>query len=177
MDRIDPERWVDEHGDGLYRYALARLRNPTQAEDVVQETFVTALHARESYGGRSTERTWLTGILRHRIIDRFRRQWREQPVSALDPADAQDAALDGLFDERGMWLRDKPQPWLDPPGVDDRGGPDSPRGPESSHRHARLLQMRRKSVSEDTQQYTRRTLVPVVALRAAKPHAPRRPPG
>ena len=39
----DPERWVDEHGDYLFRYARARLRDTAAAEDVVQETFLAAL--------------------------------------------------------------------------------------------------------------------------------------
>lgn len=115
MEQIDPQGWVDEHGDVLYRYALARLRNPERAEDVVQETFLAALQARESYGGRSTERTWLVGILRHKIIDQIRRQWREQPVTELESAHTPDQALDELFDARGMWLRDRPQPWSNPP--------------------------------------------------------------
>ena len=36
----EPEQWVDRHGDGLYRYALLRLRSPERAADIVQETFV-----------------------------------------------------------------------------------------------------------------------------------------
>ena len=68
-----PEDWVDLHGDGLYRYALLRLRSPDLAADVVQETFLEALRARSSFSGHSSERTWLVGILRHKIVDHFRR--------------------------------------------------------------------------------------------------------
>ena len=44
-EAADPEGWVDRHGDGLYRYALLRLRSPDLAADVVQETFLEALRA------------------------------------------------------------------------------------------------------------------------------------
>jgi RNA polymerase sigma-70 factor (ECF subfamily) len=52
----DPALWVDQHGDCLYRYALVRLGNPETAEDLVQETFLAALRAREKFAGGSSER-------------------------------------------------------------------------------------------------------------------------
>ena len=57
---MDSERWLEEHGDALFRYALMRLPDREAAEDVVQETFLAALKARESYSGQASERTWLT---------------------------------------------------------------------------------------------------------------------
>jgi RNA polymerase sigma factor (sigma-70 family) len=76
----DPDDWVDRHGDALYRYALLRLRSPDLAADVVQETFLEAFRARSSFSGRSSERTWLVGILRHMIMDHLRRVRREPPA-------------------------------------------------------------------------------------------------
>ena len=49
--------WLDEHGDVLFRFAMARLRNLEAAEDMVQETFFAALKSAKSYSGRSSERT------------------------------------------------------------------------------------------------------------------------
>ncbi len=69
----DSERWLEEHGDALFRYALTRLPEREVAEDVVQETFLAALRARESYSGQASERTWLTGILKHKILDCYRK--------------------------------------------------------------------------------------------------------
>ena len=63
----DPERWVDDYGDYLYACAMLRLRHPTKAKDVVQETFLAALKSRQSYAGKSSEKAWLTGILKHKI--------------------------------------------------------------------------------------------------------------
>ena len=59
----DPERWVELHGDYLFKYAMTRLRDPTQAEDAVQETFLAALKGGEAFAGRSAEKSWLVGIL------------------------------------------------------------------------------------------------------------------
>ncbi len=53
---IDPELWVEKHGDALFLYALLRLRDPAVAEEVVQETFLAALRAKERFQGRSSER-------------------------------------------------------------------------------------------------------------------------
>lgn len=93
--RIDPGVWVDEHGDYLFRYAMVRLRDECLAEDCVQETLLSALQARDSYRGKSTERTWLTGILNHKIIDHFRKHSREVP---LDPSETDLSEFDPLFE-------------------------------------------------------------------------------
>lgn len=76
----DPGRWLDDHGDYLFKYAVFRLRDNTAAEDAVQETFLAALKAYKGFEGRASERTWLVGILKHKIIDHFRRAEREAPL-------------------------------------------------------------------------------------------------
>ena len=73
----DPGRWLDDHGDYLFKYAVFRLRDNTAAEDAVQETFLAALKAYKEFQGRASERTWLVGILKHKIVDHFRRAMRE----------------------------------------------------------------------------------------------------
>lgn len=80
----DPSLWVDEHGDALYRFALLRVKDPTIAEDLVQETFLSALKGIDTFRGGSTLRTWLVGILKHKIIDFFRKNRVE--VNATDLA-------------------------------------------------------------------------------------------
>jgi RNA polymerase sigma-70 factor (ECF subfamily) len=94
---IDPAAWVDDHGDYLYRYALARVRSENAAEDLVQETLLSAMQSLQSYTGRSTERTWLTGIIKHKIIDHYRRSSREVP---FDPADADLSEFDPMFERQ-----------------------------------------------------------------------------
>lgn len=73
-------RWLDEHGDYLFKYASFRLRDDTAAEDAVQETFLAAIKAYREFEGRASERTWLVGILKHKIIDYFRKLEREAPI-------------------------------------------------------------------------------------------------
>jgi RNA polymerase sigma-70 factor (ECF subfamily) len=100
IPEANPEGWVDRHGDCLYRYAVLRLRAPDLAADVVQETFLEALRARGSFAARSSERTWLIGILRHKIIDHFRKANREQAaVNGVAPVAVDESA----FDRRGHW--------------------------------------------------------------------------
>jgi len=73
---------VAQHRDYLYRYALLHLRDANRAEDVVQETLLAAVESGDRFSGRSSLRTWLTGILKHKIIDVFRKQSREAPVES-----------------------------------------------------------------------------------------------
>lgn len=103
----NPHDWLNEHGDYLYRFALTRLRDPHQAEDVVQETLLAAIK-NPNFAEQSSPRTWLTGILKHKIIDCMRKQIRETPVSEL--LSEEDANMDEFFDDTGHWA-EKPQAW------------------------------------------------------------------
>jgi len=96
----DPSTWVAQHGDALFRYALMKMRDESQAEDMVQETFLAALKARENFSGNSSEKTWLIGILKHKIIDHFRKHKREQSSDDIESLTEQ---LDQQFDRTGHW--------------------------------------------------------------------------
>jgi RNA polymerase sigma-70 factor (ECF subfamily) len=113
-EATDPGEWVDRYGDDLFRYALVRTRNAEAAEELVQETFLAGLKGRESFSGRSSEKTWLIGILKHKIVDAFRRSTREK---AFGRSEEEDDALDALFDDTGHW-RENPLAWGgDPTGL------------------------------------------------------------
>jgi RNA polymerase sigma-70 factor (ECF subfamily) len=101
-DRLQAERSY------LLRYARLQLRDAAAAEDAVQETLVAALAGESGFAGRSNLRTWLTGILKHKIIDTIRRQSRETPAEEAGPGE-----FDALFDETGHW-REAPTDWGDP---------------------------------------------------------------
>lgn len=107
MTTSNPHLWLNDHGDYLYRFALARLRDPHQAEDVVQETFLAAIKS-PSFAEQSSPRTWLTGILKHKIIDVMRKSIRE--VAASDLMTDEDANMDEFFDDTGHWV-EKPLAW------------------------------------------------------------------
>jgi len=80
---LDPERWVEQHCDNLFRYALARVASPETAEDLVQETLLAAWRSAERFAGRASERTWLVRILRNKIMDHYRRRRPEFAVDNL----------------------------------------------------------------------------------------------
>jgi RNA polymerase sigma-70 factor (ECF subfamily) len=108
----NPENWVDEYGDFLYRYALSRVKDPTIAEDLVQETFLAALKARQNFQGRSTARTWMIAILKHKIVDYIRKKVREpasDKVESLSDAAVNDS-VDGSFASDGEW-KNRPAEW------------------------------------------------------------------
>ncbi len=103
----NPDALIAEHGDYLYRYALVRLRDEHLAEDAVQETLLAALSAPDGkgYAAQSALRTWLTGILKHKIIDHFRRARREESLPDGDlNADDLDPGMDEFFADDGHWL-------------------------------------------------------------------------
>lgn len=109
----DPVTWLDEHGDYLFKYAVFRLRNETAAEDAVQETFLAALKAYEKFEGRGSERTWLVGILKHKIIDHFRRTSREAPIGEEEDEPSEHREFFKRPDEwTGHWSNDyAPTDW------------------------------------------------------------------
>jgi len=102
--------WLVEHGDYLYRFALARLRDPHEAEDVVQETLLAAIQ-NQTYEGKSAPRTWLTGILKHKIIDLIRKQVREQPLENPEEALPDEPGMEEYFSIDKRHWDDKPQQW------------------------------------------------------------------
>jgi RNA polymerase sigma-70 factor (ECF subfamily) len=93
-----PERWFDAHAEPLFRYAMARLRRRADAEDAVQETLLAALRSSREFRGDSTERTWLIGILNHKVVDQIRAAERREGMTDLD-ADAE------FFAANDRWKR------------------------------------------------------------------------
>lgn len=93
-------KWLEDHGDALFAYALSRLRDRQLAEEAVQETFLAALKRIAQYRQDGSEGAWLTGILKRKVIDQMR-ALAKQPASL----DSDEAALAELFDKRGLWTK------------------------------------------------------------------------
>jgi len=93
--------WVETHGDYLFNFAIGQVRDTNIAEDLVQETFLAALKSQQNFSGRSSERTWLVGILRHKIYDHLRKTCRERAVR-VDPLPATDD--DAAFEDSMAWI-------------------------------------------------------------------------
>ena len=107
--KSDPAEWVDLHGDFLYNYAIGQLRDSSDAEDVVQETFLAALKSRERFNGEASERTWFVSILRHKICDHFRRKCLEQRMpGSFGPVDG--SGVDGSM----LWIHETAAECLSP---------------------------------------------------------------
>jgi RNA polymerase sigma-70 factor, ECF subfamily len=100
----NPENWLHDYGDKLYRYALVRVRSTTIAEDLLQETLLAGILAFDKFSGQSSVSTWLTGILKHKIIDHFRKNQHES--LSLSDADLGEDLLNYQFDHQGHWHSD-----------------------------------------------------------------------
>jgi RNA polymerase sigma-70 factor, ECF subfamily len=78
------------HRDYLVRFARRRLRDPALAEDLVHDVLTAVIAGQARFGERSSLRTWLTAILKHKIVDAVRRQ-------------AGECSLDAMLDGDGPW--------------------------------------------------------------------------
>jgi len=114
-DPADFRRQIEGLRPYLLRYASLQLRDAAAAEDAVQETLLAALAGAAGFAGRANLRTWLTGILKHKIVDTIRRQSRERPISELG-AEGREDEFDDLFDARGHW-EETPDAWEQPEGA------------------------------------------------------------
>lgn len=111
-EQDDLAQSLEAHRKYLQRYAQFHLRDPSLAEDAVQDTLIAALAQRDRFQGRSQLRTWLTGILKHKIIDLTRSRGRGLPVDAVTLGEDGDPAA-GAFNAQGKWV-DPPADWGTP---------------------------------------------------------------
>ena len=106
---LKPQNWVEQHGNYLFNYAIVRVNDREKAEDLVQETFLAGLKAKDNFQGKSSERTWLISILKRKIIDTYRKQYSSK-VSSMsayeqDISDGDFYRTEGPF--KGHWLEGK----------------------------------------------------------------------
>ena len=107
-DDLDSDQWVDRYADAMYRFTLARVRNPEAAEEIVQATLTAAWQSRKSYAGQSSEKSWLFGVLKHKIMDHFR-DLKKRRIFDLLPEEGGDP-LEGAFDSTLPWTQ-PPKDW------------------------------------------------------------------
>jgi RNA polymerase sigma-70 factor (ECF subfamily) len=103
---------LDTHRRALYKFAMMQLRNETHAEDCVQEALAAAIQSAERFSGNSSVRTWLIGILKHKILDHFRRASREEAMAPADDEVCLDD-FDVLYKEDGHRV-EPPAAWANP---------------------------------------------------------------
>ena len=104
--------WLEDHGDYLFRYALLKVKDTHLAEDMVQETLLAAITSWSSFTNQSSVRTWLTAILKYKLLDHYRRQGREVAISDLVDQD-EDESLDNFFAASGRRI-DRPDAFPSP---------------------------------------------------------------
>lgn len=105
---LNPSKWVDLYGDYLYNFAMARVYDAEMSEDLVQETFYSAVKAKNSFLGKSSEKTWLTSILKRKIIDYYRKNARNKEIKLLDRDET--FQVEGIM--KGHWDDEHvPQEW------------------------------------------------------------------
>jgi len=103
---------IEKQRPYLLKYALLQLRDTAAAEDAVQETLLAAIQGAQSFAGQSSLRTWLVGILKHKIVDHVRRQNREGQVQSSENEFSLDD-FDGLFSADGHYA-EAPRNWTSP---------------------------------------------------------------
>ncbi|WP_183562278.1 sigma-70 family RNA polymerase sigma factor [Mucilaginibacter sp. SP1R1] len=129
---LNPRHWVKAHADYLYAYTLSRLNDDELAKDLVQETFLAALEKVDRFEGKSTERTWLTAILKNKIIDVYRK--KSSGLANAGEKKAEEKQQDFFEEDNGHWTSaHAPQPF----GIDNH---DPLRGKEFNQILQRCMQ-------------------------------------
>jgi RNA polymerase sigma-70 factor (TIGR02943 family) len=98
---LDPHKWVATHADYLYAFAVSRINDTEQARDLVQETFLSALQNAAGFAGKSSERTWLTAILKNKIIDVYRK--KSSLLKIIDKEETGHHNDDFFEEDNGHW--------------------------------------------------------------------------
>ncbi|MET4082646.1 RNA polymerase sigma-70 factor (TIGR02943 family) [Pedobacter sp. UYP30] len=99
---LNPHCWVANYADYLFTYAFSRINDEERARDLVQDTFLAALEKLDNFEGRSTERTWLTAILKYKVIDVYRSRASRTPNGS--EKEVHDGSQQNFFDSvHGNW--------------------------------------------------------------------------
>lgn len=107
---IQPEKWVDNYANAMYRYLMLRVKYKEVAEDIIQETFIAALSSKNKFEGKSSEKTWLFSIMKFKIADYYRKHYKNS--NAENNSD--ESFLDNYFDKNDTyhWRENtKPLTW------------------------------------------------------------------
>ncbi|APD07253.1 putative RNA polymerase sigma factor [Flavobacteriaceae bacterium UJ101] len=105
---LKPDQWVELYGDYLFSYTRNRISHKLDAEELVQDTFLAAYKAKDGFKGNASEKTWLTSILKRKIIDYYRKNSSKKTYSFTE--------MDSFFNQEGnkvgVWVDSKtPQNW------------------------------------------------------------------
>lgn len=99
--QLEPEKWVYRYSDYLFNFACTRLSRRDIAEDMVQETFLAAWNAKDNFQSNASEKTWLTSILKNKIVDHYRKSSTKNELNIFDK-DSGDNFMSHFFDKEGV---------------------------------------------------------------------------
>jgi RNA polymerase sigma-70 factor (ECF subfamily) len=88
--KLEPEKWVERYADVLYSFALARVRREQVAEDLVQDTLLSAYKAKDTFLFNASEKTWLISILKRKVIDYYRKKSTQNELNVYDREEKSD---------------------------------------------------------------------------------------
>lgn len=87
------EQWIDLHSPGLLNRAIYLLSDEEEAKDIVQDVFLAAYAAYDSYKGNSSAKTWLHALLKNKVADYYRKKYKAPS----------NISIESYFDEAGNW--------------------------------------------------------------------------
>lgn len=85
--------WIEQYSEALLRRAVYLVSDKVEAEDIVQEVFISAFSSFDSFEGKSKPLTWLMTILNNKVADFYRKKYKSEP----------EIKLDHFFEENGSW--------------------------------------------------------------------------
>ncbi len=93
----NPNNWVDQYADEFFRFAMYRINNSEAAEDLVQDTFLSALNSLDNFRRDCPEKSWLYNILRNKVIDYFRKKVNQEIRKSSTANEIDDDSFYGHF--------------------------------------------------------------------------------
>ncbi|MDI9366071.1 MAG: sigma-70 family RNA polymerase sigma factor [Flavobacterium sp.] len=103
---LNPNNWIINYSNALYKYTIIRVNDTGIAEDIVQETFLSAWRNKDNYKGEASEKNWLYTICKNKIIDHY----RKKSTSIIQYAEADTTS--SMFDDVEHWTKeDAPKEW------------------------------------------------------------------
>ncbi len=108
---MNPEKWVENYADVMYGYAFKILKNEEESNDMVQDTFLSALKNKSGFLGNSSEKTWLFRILQNKILDLLRKRTTTRIQKDVDVYDMYFEKTEDYRNGHGNSLYD-PKNWV-----------------------------------------------------------------
>lgn len=97
------EHWVNQFSDELYSWAFYKTSSKETAEDLVQETFLSAFHKIDTFQGKSQPKTWLFSILNNKVIDYYRKSAKTTKQTFSLTENSGFELSEGMFNVYGCW--------------------------------------------------------------------------